>query len=242
MISNKEFKKAQKDIEEEIYELAEKQGLSNEDIAPITDGVCSIEGYLNSYPKTMWVLKEPVDEIIGDSPAGGGWSIPRHCFGDKEKRKRNMAVPTWRRMAYTMFGYLNGLKSQDLAIISEKQEMAASLENIAYINVSKMPGFSQSDPTKLKKCYNKWKSVLDRQVEIYDPDVIIFGNTFQFFKEDFLRKGLDEIGMIGGFNCFRSKKCILIAAYHPGCKISTATYVDGLIEILNYFFPLKNSY
>ncbi len=241
MKSYKEFENAQNDIEKEIFELAEKQGLSNEDIAPITDGVCSIKGYLSSYPKTMWVLKEPVDEIVEGKPSGGGWSITKACIGDKEKYKKNMTVPSWRKMVYIMYGYLHGLKSHNMEDVRENWIFANVLEDIAYINVSKMPGMPTSQTTDLWKCFNDWKPILQKQLELYDPDLIIFGNTFKYFESDFKEIGLERIGMIGGFNCFKKDNCVLIAAYHPGYfGISTEIYVDGIIEIMNTFFPLKN--
>jgi hypothetical protein len=236
-----ELEKAQKAIEEMIFKHAQKQGLSNEDCLPITDGVCSIEGYLKSHPKIMWVLKEPVDEIADGRPLGGGWSITKDCIGDKEKYKKNMAVRTWRRMIYINYGYLHGLRTQELEIVRENWEIAKVLEDIAYINVSKMPGMPTSQKTDLWKCYSDWKPILEKQLEIYDPDVIIFGNTFQYFESDFKRKGLESIGMIGGFNCFKKNSCFMVAAYHPGqFNISTEKYVDGILEILNSLFPRKD--
>lgn len=238
MRSNKEFEKAQIAIEEEIDRLAEKLGLSNENIAPIKDGVCSIDGYLKSHPKTMWVLKEPVDEIVDGKPSGGGWSITKACIGDKEKYKNNMAVPSWRKIVYVMYCYLHGLKTHNMVNVREQWDLANVLENIAYINVSKMPGMSTSQTTDLWKCYDDWRPILQKQLELYDPDLIVFGNTFKYFESDFKKKGLERLGIIGGFNCFKKDNCLLIAAYHPGYfGITTEKYVDGILEVMNTFFP-----
>ena len=70
------LKKEQEKIIQDIYALAQSNGLSNDNIEPIADGVNDIEAYLDSHPRVMWVLKEPYDDFTKEnSPWGGGWNI-----------------------------------------------------------------------------------------------------------------------------------------------------------------------
>lgn len=70
-----EFDNLVENIEKEIYAVAEKAGLKNESLWPVTDGICSSELWSASPLKILWCLKEAYDDFVDGKPAGGGWSI-----------------------------------------------------------------------------------------------------------------------------------------------------------------------
>lgn len=227
-----ELETAQQEISNEMEKRAKELGF---DRYPITDGVCDFEVYLQSIPKVMWILKEPNGQCPNGKLEDGGWSIVEDSFSDDIEGTAKQ--PTWQVIIYVMYGYQNGLMYDDMEYIHEKIEMAKVMQRIAYLNVSKMPGYNMSNRNNIEQCYAQWKPILDRQIETYNPDVIIFGNTFVHFRNDYENKGLVQIGNIPNWiDVYMCGNCILFDAYHPSRK--GREYVNTLIKALNEFFPI----
>jgi hypothetical protein len=101
-----------------------------------------------------------------------------------------------------------------------------------------MPGRRQSSPENSEWCYQQWKPILQKQIETYAPDVIIFGNTFEHFRGDFEKNGLEKLdGYPGWFEIYKSEGRLLFSAYHPLQRGGDRGYIDTLIDALNNFFP-----
>lgn len=228
----KELEKEQQEICNEMEKRAKELGLER---YPITDGVCDFEGYLMSNPKIMWILKEPNGQYPNGELEDGGWSIVEDSFRDDIEGTAKQ--PTWQVMIYVIYGYQNGLMYDDMEYINKNIEMAKVMQRIAYLNVSKMPGYNTSNKNNIEQCYVQWKPILNRQIETYNPDVIIFGYTFEHFRNDFKEKGLEQIGNIPNWiDVYKSGNRILFDAYHPSRK--GREYVNTLIEALNEYFPI----
>jgi hypothetical protein len=231
-----ELKKAQQAITDAIYAHAIELGYDNNVIEPITDGICDFEGYLKSKPKVMWILKEPNGQFSNGEIEGGGWSIVEDSF--RNDIDGVVKQPTWQKIIYIMYGYLNGCKYEDMDLIRSNHEMAKVMQSIAYLNVSKMPGQRQSSPENIEWCYQQWKPILQKQIETYAPDVIIFGNTFEHFRGDFEKNGLEELdGYPGWIEIYKSEGRLLFSAYHPLQRGGDRGYIDTLIDALNNYFP-----
>ncbi len=230
-----ELNKVQQEIRDAIYAHAIELGYDNNIIEPITDGVCDFEGYLKSNPKIMWILKEPNGQNEDGNIEGGGWSIVETGFRDIEATAKQ---PTFQKIIYIMYGYLNGCKYYDMDFVRDNHEMVKVMHNIAYLNVSKMPGNSKSTPTNIENCYQQWKPILDKQIETYNPDVIIFGNTFEHFRNDFNGNGLECIDSYPGWiDIYQCNNRLLFAAYHPLQRCGDEEYINTLIDALNTYFP-----
>lgn len=228
-----ELEKAQNEINDAIYALAKELGFSNE---PITDGVCDFEGYLNSYPKVMWILKEPNGQCSNGKLEDGGWSIPEESF--KNDIDGVIKVQSWQPIIYVMYGYQHGLMYNDMEYICDNKDMAKVMQSIAYLNVCKMPGYNTSSKDGIEQCYRQWKPILDRQIETYNPDVIIFGYTFEHFRNDFENQGLEKIDNYPGWiDVYKCADRILLDAYHPARK--GQEYIDTLIYAINNYYPIK---
>src|SRR4051812_31894469 len=103
--------------------------LSSTSIAdPITDGVVDVDLYLASFPKILWILKEPVDDFVNGVPAGGDWSLTKDIlavgkFGDR---------PPFAPMAYVAYSVFNGFKKWgDIDYVSKNPAVKASVKHIA---------------------------------------------------------------------------------------------------------------
>ena len=224
---------AQKQIQNRIDERAKEVGLYREgDYEPIYDGIYYKDAglYLNSKMRIMWVLKEPYDDEYEDGePCGGGWNY-FDCF---EPELSPWKIRTWKNMIYTTYGILNGQNMIDMFYIEDKPEMADVLKQIACINLSKMPGHTTTDNSLLPQYYETWKDILLDQIKLYAPQVIVFGNTFQFFKEDLFKGSIITPKLIDGITQLYIKDGIkYIDAYHPQCRISRDKYVDSIVNCI----------
>lgn len=235
----KELEKAQNEITDAIYARAIELGFDDKVMQPITDGVCDFEGYLNSYPKVMWILKEPNGQCSNRKLEDGGWSIPEVSF--KNDIDGAIKVQSWQPIIYVMYGYQHGLMYNDMDYIRDNKNMTKVLQSIAYLNVSKMPGYNTSSKEGIEQCYSQWKPILDRQIETYNPDVIIFGYTFEHFRNYFgeEKHSLEKIHNYPGWiDVYKSVNRILLDAYHPARK--GQEYVDTLINALKRYYPKNN--
>ena len=210
-LTKEQLKDAQEKMSEWIYAVANVNGLSRANLAPITDGVCDFEAYLFSKPKIMWILKEPYDEFTkSGKPKGGDYSISDAI---KNADLKNTSV-TWKRMAQITHNILTG-ENATISDLSEEQ-MRLALSKIAYINVSKMPAQKQTSQSQLKEKYEIWKETLLMQIDLYSPDIIIFGYTFGLFSDDLSVTGdFDYKDKDGWTNIYKKDGRLLVDTYHP---------------------------
>ena len=223
-----ELEQAQAEITEEIYSFAERVGLSNDNIEPIPDGVYSAEKYLLAPTQIMWILKEPYDDFDEDGePYGGGWNLFEAFDNDDAWSSR-----TWQPMIYSMYGLFNNQKWEDMDWISDDKSMTDVLKQIAYINISKIPASTATNDNSLWDKYNLWKDILSKQIAIYAPKIIIFGNTFRYFKDDLVGADTNPKKSIEGIvDLYENGGVKYLDTYHPNQKmVERGAYVDSIIE------------
>jgi len=228
------LEQAQAMLENKIYEIAKTNGLSNDEIEPITDGVYDAGKYLASARKVMWIMKEPYDEIVDGKPVGGGWNLAKDCFAKSDA----WSNPSWQPIIYSMYGNKHNLLWKNMDWIRDDRSMAEVLQEIAYINVSKIPNRTVSDDGYIGECYRIWKEILFEQIRVYDSDVMIFAKTFMHFRDD-LQKGLRSLGELS-FNgtiageAYEWKGKLLLSIMHPNNRsITREVYVNSIIEAIN---------
>lgn len=236
MMTAKQMLAAQEAIENEIYSLTQKTGLAKDGIDAIIDGVADCAAYLNSSPRVAWILKEPYDDkdpVTGEY-CGGGWSLMEGFL--KEGVVTNT---TLQRIIYVMYGLRNDLRYQDMDWISDNPEMGHVLRDIAFLNLSKMPAGTTSGDRSYAYYYNEyWKPILKKQIELYDPEVIVFGNTFDTCWSQFIDEGTKPVEVIRNdegkcfINVYKQNGRILLDAYHPGLRNHVGFYVDSLIDTI----------
>ena len=222
-----ELKKAQADIENEIIQCAISNGLTTEDIEPIPDGIYDAKKYLSSPKRIMWILKEPIDETCDNKPRGGGWPLYEAFDNDDAWKNR-----TWQPIIYATYGILNQKKWEDMSWIEDDKSMVEVLKQIAYINISKMPALTSSKDSELIGNYNIWRSIILEQIRVYNPQIIIFGNTFKYLKNDLIgeevepTKNIDDVVHI-----YEKDNVKMFDAYHPNQRIiERECYINSIIE------------
>ena len=210
-----------------INEYVHKFYKSTKESEPITDGIVDIEKYLKSKYRICWVLKEPYDE--GDG-TGGGWSLTDRLAAEDFSPGKGQ---TWRPMIYVTHSLLNNFIPWNKMKEKDAAEIADALKHIALINIGKMPGFPKSNDKDLIEKYKSCKPLLHWQLKVYDPQIIIFGYTFDYFKEDLniedneIKKPNDNIHYV-----VKNNK-IYLHAYHPAqMEIPREDYVQSIINVV----------
>lgn len=227
-----ELRRAQEVIQNKILNCANKNNLTNENFLPIYDGVYDADKYLASTPRIMWILKEPYDDFTSEGkPTGGDWMI-YEAFDNKDAWKNR----TWRPMIYATYGILSDSNYREMDDISDNRDMINVLKQVAYINISKMPAYSKSDDNDIQIKYNIWKPILMEQIALYNPQIIIFGNTFKYFKSDLLGNKTEPTKRIDGvIHVYEKDGKKLFDVYHPNQKIiNHELYIDSIIKSCLY--------
>lgn len=219
---------AQEALRNEIDELADFKGLWTEDVGPIRDGVADIEAYQQSSPKVMWVLKEPYDDFKEDgSPYGGDYTLMEDLKKNRNAQLGTMPL-TIQRVIYTTYGIFTDYEYDDMGWYYEP-ETYKYLFQIAYINLSKMPGGTKSGSMTTK--YQIWRDIVLKQFDLYKPDVMIFGHTFQDVKDDLGVRDEDRILTGNGWvDIYRKDNRLYVDAYHPGIPGSNRMYVNTIAQ------------
>ena len=205
-----------------IEEIKEKAKEIDPTIGPIWDGVADIQAYLNSSPRVAWILKEPYE----GKPSEEGWSHPE--FLSRLTLNEIDSGLTWKRVNETMFALRNHCSFQETTLVDGNY-----LKDIAWLNLSKMPGKSISDDLYIKHYKKYWTDILKKQVEAYDPEILIFGNTFDVCKEDLFPDGFELIDRTPIIHIYKSKGRLLLFPYHPGWwGIDDENYVNPIIKAI----------
>lgn len=190
----------------------------------IIDGIIDQEKYDASKYKIMWILKEG---NVSDEDKVNNVAI-NLCTGfiSGHHRKNALSVPTFRKMIYATFGILYPeIEWSDVPFANEGAYEA--MQQVAYININKYPAGSVSNYTTIKQAYADNKQVILNQIKECDPNIIIFGGTWNYFETEDLKsigwdinsteaKHVDEthVGTATTFfNISPTKVCI--NAYHP---------------------------
>lgn len=228
-----QLKNAQEGIKNDICKLAEERKLSTAEIEPIYDGIFDAKEYLlPTSPRIMWILKEPYDDFDEKgNPKGGGWKL----FSDDDFVNTVWKNKTFQVVTYITYGILNHKKWDDMPWIRDKKEMMNVLKRIAYINISKMPGDKRLK-CNLSEAYQTWKEIILKQIKVYNPQILIFGNTFHLVKDDLIGEDVEpeikeEVQNGVYLHVYEIENKKIFDAYHPNqSRIKRQKYVDSIIE------------
>lgn len=221
----KKLKEEQEKINDKIIKIYQ-QRKENFDKGAITDGVTDIEGYLQSKPRIAWILKEAWDK------GKASWSITEEVIADLNKDNIS-GTPSFKRVAYTTFGVQTGSKWDDMPWIYNDENVANAIKKVAWLNVSKVAGESVSSSKELEKASKIWEEILDEQIKLYEPQVIILGNTYNWVKDILKINKEPEIKENSAWAYMTQDNKIVIWAYHPAIRrMKDQDYIDDIIEAI----------
>lgn len=213
----------------------------------IPDGIVDIQKYIDSKVKILWILKEPYDDVVDGKPYGGGWHYIHDMLNPKNPeqslyKKLNPSKSTFHPIAYVSYSILNDFKLwSEMDYIRDDQTIIDAIYSIAIINVKKLPGFSvTSDYSTIIEAYYQNREILHRQIDIYNPDVVIGGNTMNLFFKDL---GIFESDIQHSFpvNFAEKNNRIFIDAYHPAQKhIKRELYINSIVTVVKNWCKKNN--
>jgi len=203
MRSIEELEEKQEKIKRKIYEIADE----NYDTSPIADGIVNVQLYNESKMKILWLLKE----TYGDS---GDYSIGQK-FANQNFEKELKSSRMMKNIVHISYSLLNNFITwDDLLDVRRHPDIAKVLNQIAYINISKIPGESKSDARFLNTAYSLWRDVLLDQIEICRPNIAIFGGTYEYYKSD-LSIPADEFKRMDYGKYALYNNTLYFDVYHP---------------------------
>ncbi|MTG99109.1 hypothetical protein GJV76_13365 [Myroides sp. BIT-d1] len=134
----------------------------------VGDGIINDVSFNNQPLKILFVLRETYEDGENEEDKGG-WHI-KEVINDWIEDKTHR-IPTYENITKT------------ISFITENTDTKDLLNNIAIINIKKIPGSKKSNGRVLAKHFKVNKERLDQEIETINPDIIIFGGTAHHFEK-----------------------------------------------------------
>jgi hypothetical protein len=225
------LKKREKEIENKIYSI----DTGREGIKPMADGIINVEKYLAAKYKILWIMKEAYDDDSRKNGKMGGWNV---CELYNRCNRENFVKNEWGKPV------LRGIRQLKIShlILSDLPNDVEAFKSTAVIEVKKIPngmtesrGGKPANPEELQKAYNAHKDILLEQISTYNPDIVICGNTLQYFSNDLdYKNGVKKgIKVFRGRNYYCLANRVYINAYHPsypGCNEYIPTVYNAFVD------------
>ncbi|WP_461257386.1 hypothetical protein [Treponema sp. R80B11-R83G3] len=221
MLSEKEFKEKENELDEEMKTIWEN---------PCVDGITEYSLYKDEPVKILWILKEK---------NGSDCSITHRDFHIDVRRYTRWQA-TYANIMYVSYGIREGIKyfseiphiNKEVCTIGKENEIV--LDKIAIININKSGGGSRTPKGKMIKEYERpgVKDFLFKQIEFINPDIIINTHGVENFFND--QVGSNEI-INFEYNAERyaiNKNKLIIWTTHP-CGAHQESYCNNILNIIN---------
>lgn len=201
----------------------------------IDDGVMKPEVYFSKNIRLAWVLKEPYDDHDGK---GGGWSYFEMFPEGQDLYKVQFHKghkSTWHPMIYISYSINNGfLKWDEMKYIRDDHSMCDVVRYTAFVNTQKLPsrGLTNTNHADLWESVKKYGDLLKKQLELLDPNVMIFAYTYDMYSEILGTKGI-KLLKYGTCHYLVNNGKLYISAYHPSQRsVTREKYVNDIISVV----------
>ena len=171
-----ELKKANQELKELMEKTAKENDLNPETI--IYDGVYDkyLKNYIDAEHHIMWILKEAYED-----KGKYKWDVGN--FNEETGALKNEGT-TLRRTYLISYAILKGFNYKK-ACEADIKDLADAGHQVAIINICKIkttPGTYSADD--MNPDFEIWKGVTEKQIELYEPEIIICGHTLANFDPD----------------------------------------------------------
>ena len=192
----------------------------------VADGVVDESAYLASKTRLLFVLKEVND------PDGGNWDL-------REFMRSGGRPQTWNNVARWIEGIRN-LSSEiawkQLESIDEQRRISA-LQSVAAMNLKKTPGGHTTNLEELNKVAAEDRQFLNRQFNLYDPDIVICcgsptSDTFHSLIDFGVEPAWQMTSRGVWFHEFKPGKYVVSYA-HPEARVADCILYYGLVDALS---------
>jgi hypothetical protein len=142
----------------------------------IQDGVVDPSRWESANPKIMLLLKE----AYTDKEDENGWDLRERLREDPawaEKQKAYLVAGDWCYAAHSGRG---AFRPCPMDSVDWKKEVWPCLSSSAIVNIKKSGGHPASESKDLQKYATEDADLLQRQIELINPDVVICGYVWQY--------------------------------------------------------------
>lgn len=240
---NKALKQFEKTIEETFLGNPETTGF------PIIDGPLNPEGYFNAKTKIVWVLKEGYDNTGRAKQNSIQYSdlLENGKYWSYDDFLKYEVKPTWHPIVYCSYAILNNeWNYNELPSLKNKVEMGECLHQISIVNLNKYAASKGqiTSMSELKGIFvEKGSEILKAQLELLEPDIVIFGYTFEMAKSvlNFQNKENEIKGKENTITgIYVIENTIYLDCYHPAAFVSKETYCNEIIQTSLNFINNRN--
>jgi len=188
--------------------------LKDENLLEKWNGSLTIDGpvsadYDETFPKILWILKEPhQDELARGRAIEGTKSLIDYADVIEDKVLKGH---TYRVMIKVSKGILKRVDKFSELDYSQKKD-GQILRSTAIINLNKTGGGS-TESDDYKNLSNLKIDLVREQIKMLSPDIIICGGTYESIKKHDIISNLPPVGW---FEPVTSNSRLIIPAYHPG--------------------------
>ncbi len=194
----------------------------------IPDGVMDEQEYLSARYKIVYVLKE----VNG----GKDWDL-REFVGKDGGRPQ-----TWDNIARWTEGILSWEQEIPWCELEKDNEARRKnvLKKIAATNLKKTSGGYISDSKQIYQAAEEYSPIIKRQIDIYDPDIIICCGTEGAFVKICYADNEPAWKMTSrGIWYFRDGKKVIISYSHPAARTKDSTLYYGLMDAVKEILSEK---
>ncbi len=194
--------------------------------------------YFGNNIRLAWMLKEPYD---GEGGKDGGWR-----YHDMFPEGKNLYMDTfrgghkatWHPMIYISYSIFNDFpKWNEMSLLRDKHEMCDIVRQVAFINSQKLPakGVTWTNYGDLWESISKNADLLTKQIDLLNPNVFIFGNTIELYK-NILNLDLTKLVNHGTCQYIQANGKLFISAYHPSQRtVKRVDYVNDIVVVVEKF-------
>ena len=184
----------------------------------VEDGIVDETEYLSAKIKIVYLMKE----VNG----GSAWDLREFL------QKETICSMPWNTVARWTEGILcpEGEKTwKDHWTQRNEERRRVMLKKIGVVNLKKISGSGSSDMEVLRKAAGENRVLLQRQLELYKPQIIICCGTAQIFADIFL-PGKEWKCTSRGIWYFVWGSTAIIEFYHPGAYVRQCLLHYGLVD------------
>ncbi len=186
---------------EDLFKLWKKEQLEDNNNTGffVEDGYIDENKYCKSKKKILFLLKEAniLQYVKNDNPLKIKNDCQKYFYLDFEKekykyKKESLKVdfvrasdnnPKQKEKIARMAKFILE-KSNDKKASSKYDELKDSLFKVSFMNLNKMGGYSRSNNKALQAYYEKYREYILQEINILDPDIIVFMVNNDEIKKD----------------------------------------------------------